>query len=304
VIAQRVPSAHAIKTWFRNFEATGSILQKKGGSVKTVRTPENIAVVREAIERNPHRSARRHSVPVGVSEASVRRILHKGLHFYPCKIQVSHALHECDYVNRVNFCQTFVQLINQNQELVNNLLMGDDDHFRLSGFVNKQNFRYWSARNHVELHEKPFHSSKVTVRCAISSFGIIGPYFFEDERERAVTVTGPRYGHMLENFLDPELAHHPVAEGTFLQQDGATGHTARDSMRAVKNLFLTILSPDMGTSHGQPGHPIFQHVVSFYGVSEISSLQNPSIPHSSGVETSNSARSQTNSCGDASKSNG
>ena len=44
-----VPSAHTIKTWFRNVEATGSALKKKGGCVKTVRTPENIAVVRDAI---------------------------------------------------------------------------------------------------------------------------------------------------------------------------------------------------------------------------------------------------------------
>jgi hypothetical protein len=57
-----VPSAHAIKAWVRNFKATGSTPKKKGGSVQTVRTPENIAVVREAIERSPHRSARRHSV--------------------------------------------------------------------------------------------------------------------------------------------------------------------------------------------------------------------------------------------------
>jgi hypothetical protein len=52
-------------------------------------------------------------------------------------------------------------------------------------------------------------------KCAISSFGIIGPYFFEDEREKAVTVTGPHYIHMLKNFLGPELAHHLVTEGTF-----------------------------------------------------------------------------------------
>jgi len=45
-----VPSAHAIKTWVRIFETTGSTLKKKGGSVKTVGTPENIAVVRD-IER-------------------------------------------------------------------------------------------------------------------------------------------------------------------------------------------------------------------------------------------------------------
>ena len=62
-----VPSAHAIKTWVRNFEATVSTLKKKGGSVKTVRTPENIAVVREAIERSAHH---RHSVSLGLSEIS------------------------------------------------------------------------------------------------------------------------------------------------------------------------------------------------------------------------------------------
>jgi len=142
-----VPSAHAIKTWVRNFEATGSTLKKKGGSVKTVCTPENIAVVREAIERSPHRSALRHSVSHGLSEASIRRILHKYLHFYPYKIQVTHALHERDYVNRVNFCQTFLELINQDQELVNNLLISDEAHFHSSRFVNKRNFRYWSATN-------------------------------------------------------------------------------------------------------------------------------------------------------------
>jgi transposase len=36
-----VPSAHVIKTWVRNFEATGSTLKKKGGIVKIIRTPEN-----------------------------------------------------------------------------------------------------------------------------------------------------------------------------------------------------------------------------------------------------------------------
>jgi hypothetical protein len=130
-----------------------------------------------------------------------------------------------------------LQLINQNQELVNNLMMSDEAHFHLSGFVNKQNFRYWSATNPIELHERPLHSSKVTVWCAISSFVIIGPYFFEDEREKVLTVTGPRYVHMLENVLGPELARHPVTEEWFLQQDWATSHTARDSVAAVRNLF-------------------------------------------------------------------
>lgn len=170
-----VPSAHAIKTWVQNFEATGSTLKKKGGSVKTARTPKNVAAVREAIERSPHCSACRHTTSLGLSEASVRWILHKDLHLYPYKIQITHALHEHDYENRVYFCQTFLQIFNQNQDVVNNLLMSDEAHLHLSGFVNKQNFHYWSATNPKEIHEKPLHISKVTVWCAISSFGIIGP---------------------------------------------------------------------------------------------------------------------------------
>jgi len=102
-----LPSAHANKTGVQNFEATGSALKKKGGSAKTVRTPENVAVVIEATERSPHRSARRHSVSLGLPEASVRRTLHTYLHFNPNKIQVTHALHERDYANKVNFCQFF-----------------------------------------------------------------------------------------------------------------------------------------------------------------------------------------------------
>jgi transposase len=83
-----VPSAHAIKTWVRNFEATGSTLKKRGGSVKTVYTTDNIAVLREATERilTVLRVA---TLSLGLSEASVRRILHKDLHFYPCKFHVT-----------------------------------------------------------------------------------------------------------------------------------------------------------------------------------------------------------------------
>jgi len=38
-------------------------------------------------------------------------------------------------------------------------------------------------------------------------------------------VTGPRYVHMLENFLGRELARHPVTEEMFFKQDETTSHT-------------------------------------------------------------------------------
>jgi len=76
----KVPSTHTIKTWENNFEETGSPVKKKGGSVKTVRTPQNIDAVRASFEQSPRQSAVRHSKKLGLSESSVRRILHLNLH--------------------------------------------------------------------------------------------------------------------------------------------------------------------------------------------------------------------------------
>jgi hypothetical protein len=69
-------------------------------------------------------------------------------------------------------------------------------HIHLSECVNKQNMCYWSEENPRELHERPLHSDRVTVRCA----RIIGPYFFE-EGGRAVTVTSARYLNIIQDFF-------------------------------------------------------------------------------------------------------
>ena len=49
--------------------------------------------------------------------------------------------------------------------------MPDEAHFHLTGYVNKQNCRYWADSNPKEVHERPLHSSKVTVWCAVSAHG-------------------------------------------------------------------------------------------------------------------------------------
>jgi len=61
--------------------------------------------------------------------------------------------------------------------------------------------------------------------------------FFENETGNAVTVNADRYVEMLQNFFTPQLARFHVNENTLFQQDGATSHTARMSMNAVKALF-------------------------------------------------------------------
>ena len=116
-----VPSDHAIKTWVANFEGSGSTSKKRGGSKKTVRTPENIRRVREAFDRSPRRSAVRHATTLGITPRSVQRILHNDLHYHPYKIQIVQTLNTRDYGARVRFCQEMLDLIGEDEDLVNNV---------------------------------------------------------------------------------------------------------------------------------------------------------------------------------------
>ena len=70
--------------------------------------------------------------------------------------------------------------------------------------------------------------------CAISAQGNIGPYFFEGDDGVSVTVNAERYNHMLETFFLPEVrCHNWNTARVWFQQDGATAHTARLSMKTL-----------------------------------------------------------------------
>ena len=94
----------------------------------------------------------------------------------------------------------------------------------------------WAHENPRQIVEKPLHLQKVTVWCAFSANGIIGPYFFENEAGNSVTVTGERYRAMITNFLWPELNGMDV-EDVWFQQDGATCHSANATMALLNEKF-------------------------------------------------------------------
>ena len=59
-------------------------------------------------------------------------------------------------------------------------------------------------------------------------------HFFEDDDGNAVTVTGERYRTMIETFLRPAIQSRPH---TWFQQDGATVHTARETVQLLRQCF-------------------------------------------------------------------
>ena len=70
---------------------------------------------------------------------------------------------------------------------LNHILMTDEANSHFCGNVTSQNCCYWATENPHDIHQKTLHSGKVIVWCGVASFGVISPYFFEDEAGRAVT---------------------------------------------------------------------------------------------------------------------
>ena len=102
------PSRKIIGQWVRQWDETGSVQVKARTRRNTVRSPENIQCVRIALERSPHRSVRRHSQILNLSDRSVRRILHHDLNFYPYKLQIVQELIAAHKALRVHCCQQMV----------------------------------------------------------------------------------------------------------------------------------------------------------------------------------------------------
>ncbi|GFW08139.1 hypothetical protein TNCV_2979061 [Trichonephila clavipes] len=73
-------------------------------------------------------------------------------------------------INNRNDCTTEIQT---KITMANDVLMDDETHFWLNGYVDKQNCRNWSEANPQVYVETPLHPEKLTVWCALWAGGIL-----------------------------------------------------------------------------------------------------------------------------------
>lgn len=250
-----VPSVNTIRQLVRKFEQTGEVKDlPRSGRFRTVRTPENIERVRESVVERPETSTRHRSQELGIRRTSLGTILHKDLHLRPYKIQLTQELQPRDHESRRQYSHAILQLNTQNNDFYRQMIMSDEAHFDMNGFVNKQNCRIWALENPRVIHQRPLHPRRVTVWCGVWYRGVIGPYFFEDNAGNSLTVTGERYREMLQNFLAPQIQQFNL-QNMWFQQDGATCHTARETMNLLRTLFPGRLISRFGDVSWPPRSP-------------------------------------------------
>jgi hypothetical protein len=189
------------------------------------------------------------SAGLGLTKTSVHRILTDELKLYPYKIQVMQVLSDNDKVRRLRFAKWGAVFFEDHPLVLKRLWFTDEAHVDLTGYVNKQNMRFWATQNPHIIHESPLHPQRVTVWCAISSQGLIGPFFI------AGSVTGETYRNLVQRQFLPELERlgFPVGRQWFMQ-DGATPHTANDTLDVLFSNFKQRVLSNRYSQRHNVGH--------------------------------------------------
>lgn len=236
-IEQKVNTHHT----FLNINAGNS------GRPLTERTDDNILIVMGDILETPRLGLRKRGPKIGMTKSSLQRILKNDLKCKPYHLTVHQQLHLQDPQTRMDFSRWFLAQQMADPEFEDRIWWTDEAHCHLDGYVNSHNAIHWGSQRPASVIQKPLHPLKVTVWCGISSRGILGPFFFE-ENGRTVTVNGTRYLDMLENQFYPELSNLTF-NNTQIQwtdypewwymQDGAPAHTTVRARNYLADKFDT-----------------------------------------------------------------
>ena len=203
------PSKQLITYWVKKFRKYGTVhnlnakspaKESHSGRPRSVRNQANIDNVRESVGRSPKKSLRRRSQELNISRSSLRVILVKDLNMYPYSIQIKQSLTNADMVKRTEMCQWFADKLEEDETFLDDVWFSDEAHFTLNGQVNSKNYVFWGLVTPDEVATRPLHSEKCTAWCAMSRHGIIGPYWFEENDGRAITINTERYGEVLKKF--------------------------------------------------------------------------------------------------------
>lgn len=157
-----------------------------------------------------------------MKKSSTQKILRKKIKAFPYKIQMHQELVQFDMDRRDQFGFRMEQWILRGKLDPLMIWFSDECHFTLTGYVNKQNYRHWGTENPHVIETTTMKPVRVTVWCAMSAIGILGPYFFDDN------INAERYKQMLEDYFIPNAQGLESVEDFWFMQDGAKPHRTHE----------------------------------------------------------------------------
>ena len=229
-----VPTNAVILRNVKKFHDNGTVSNlNKGhsGRPSSSASADNTARVEEFFAENPRASTRRASQALDIPRSSLQRIIKTKLKLFPFKIQVFQELSDFDMERRLEFARQTIDGILRREIRTKRIWFSDEAHFWLTGYVNKQNYRFWARENPRIFETTSLKPQRITVWCAICQDGIFGPIFIDQN------VNGRLYKELLEEKFIPFAKGMKAVDRHWFMQDGALPHRTSDVMEVLDEHF-------------------------------------------------------------------
>lgn len=216
----------------RNFLNNGSWKTELRRTKEVVDREETVINVLGYFNAYPKSSIRGAVAELGVSYASVRRILVKH-NMRPYKFTLVQHLIPADFPRRINFCEFLLVKIQENPDFLKNVIWTDEAKFDREGLFNTHNRHFWADTNPRMVQERGFQNKfSINVFCLLRN----NELRFITYRE---TLNSARYVMIINDFVGEYLDNLPLADlrSLWYQLDGAPAHCTHDVAAILTNLF-------------------------------------------------------------------
>ena len=106
----------------------------------------------------------------------------------------------------------------EDDSILDKIIWTDEAIFKLNGYVNRHYAIYWASENPQIDIERDFNVLGICVWIGLSSYDIIGLFFFSS------TVTGESYVEMLRDYFQFAITDWPDLNDFWYQHDSAPAH--------------------------------------------------------------------------------
>lgn len=240
-----IPCLRTISNVFDTFKSKGCIVGCKCHKTPTILNEDaemKEIMVCAMVEENSNISIPKISEDTGVSVGKVHKILKKHK-YHSYKYQTHQEILDADPFRRMEFCETVLEMANEDEHFIENIVFTDESTFPLHGKHNPSIVRYWAIENEYrQMNLRTQYPEKLNVWAGIYGNNILGPLFIDGN------LNGTKYLNLLQQHIVPALRQlNPNLENIWFQQDGCPAHNSREVTAYLDGTFPNKIISNRGT---------------------------------------------------------
>ena len=223
--AKNLPSLSTLRHVVEKFSVHGGVQDPRKGRKSSIKEAE-VKKVETLYRSSQLLSLRTASRKIGLSNRKVSTMLRQKILKKAYKAKIRMNLTERQRKTRIAACKSLLRI----KDIPPKVWFSDESWFYSDGIAQKKKQYFWAFnKDAVEPIESQLTPFKVMVWAAVSSKGLIGPYFLHKNGSHITEI----YGDCVSWFVGKLKENHNLKSSWFMQ-DGAPSHTSHKSRRLIE----------------------------------------------------------------------